>query len=409
MSQLKSVCLISGGLTPDNLRLQPWRYLFEVAHQLRLQGHPTCVITDGGPAPFALTEIMGVPAYTVPTVKRTRMRHNAHIEQALNQCAPQIILWHLGLPSFLHQCFTGWPDVPVVGIFPGLIYRWGELTRLGLPQLTRGFNLSAMHLLGTVIPRGLLVRPIRQHVLRCLVTQTQTTADRLIDCGLPADSLRVIPPGVDDIWRTQPDETTPTRDKLGCSPSDMIVLYFGSPAPLRGLHTLVRAIEIAIQDDNTLQLVILSRRHASELQREDAQLKRLLANSNARSHVRIINGYLSPQELVAHVSASDIVALPFELVPADAPLSVLEAQALGKPVVTTTVGSLPEITGNNVEQLAAPADHRALSHAILHTAKTLRAQRMNDAKAHMQTTASTLASRSWQDVGAEWSQLISRL
>jgi hypothetical protein len=44
---LKSVTLISGGLRLNNLRLQPWRYLFEVVVQLQRLGHRVTLVSDG--------------------------------------------------------------------------------------------------------------------------------------------------------------------------------------------------------------------------------------------------------------------------------------------------------------------------------------------------------------------------
>ena len=44
----KSVCLVTSGLVEANLRLQPWRYLHEVARQLAGQGHYVTVVSDGG-------------------------------------------------------------------------------------------------------------------------------------------------------------------------------------------------------------------------------------------------------------------------------------------------------------------------------------------------------------------------
>jgi glycosyltransferase involved in cell wall biosynthesis len=408
--RLRSVCLISAGIGGKSLRLQPWRYLFEVARQLRWQGHRVNVISNGGGQSLTTAEIDGITVYRIPSVQRLRGRSNPLLDETLKRSMPDVILWHLGLPSFLHQHFAGWPDVPVVGIFPGLIYRWHELTRLGMGRLARGLNLSAMHMVGAIIPRSFLKKPIERELLKCLVVQTDTTARRLVSDGLPANRVQVIPPGVDEIWHNgHNSKYRELREKLSYGPSDVVVLYFGSPAPLRGLHTLIRALEIAGREDPAFKLMVLSRRQEAELVRDDADLKRLLSQSCVRSHIQVVSGHLPVETLVEYVAASDVVALPFELVPADAPLSVLEALALGKPVVTTTVGCLPELVENGISYLAAPADHLSLASALLQSGRAICEARRSNGGVDIKIHTSGLAQRSWQDVGEEWSKLIESL
>jgi glycosyltransferase involved in cell wall biosynthesis len=132
--------------------------------------------------------------------------------------------------------------------------------------------------------------------------------------------------------------------------------------------------------------------------------------------------------------ATDIVALPFELVPADAPLSILEAQALGKPIVTTRVASLPEMAAAGVSYLAEPADPVSLAQALLEAAVDLGRQQSEDSLAVAREPLDSLAVacrpldslavacrpleppeqdkrmiRSWRKVGEEWSQLVQAL
>ena len=60
----------------------------------------------------------------------------------------------------------------------------------------------------------------------------------------------------------------------------------------------------------------------------------------------------------------DLVALPFEIVPSDVPLSVLEAMALALPVITTQVACLPELVPAGCGLRLPPGDDAALAAAI---------------------------------------------
>ena len=405
MSNRKSVCLITGGYSEKNLRLQPWRYLSEIALQLHEQGHKVTVVTDGADTDAeAADSFNGLTLRRIPSVNRYRWHANDALQSAVEESTPDVILWHLGLPSFVHQRIDGWPDVPVLGIFPGLIYRPHELLRLGIGRIAKGYKLSAIHVAGLMVPKDFVKRPMIDGRLAGLVVQTEATSQRLLENGLHANHVRVIPPGVDEIWGVSDQaKQRAMRQHLGYTEDDTVVLFFGSPAPLRGLHTLIRAVTIARRQDPSLKLLVLNRRRRDELLQEDAELRLLLEDSDMRDHIHVISGFMQPQELTEHVDATDIVALPFELVPADAPLSVLEAKALGKPVVTTRVASLPEMAAGGVNYLAEPADPHSLAQALLEASTALgRTGRENGASPRPPM-------RSWRKVGEEWSQLIQAL
>lgn len=407
--RLRSVCLISSGLAEGHTRLQPWRYLYEVARQLAAQGHAVTTISDGGGQSPTHDQLDGVAVQRVPTVSNPRWRANPLLQAAIQSIRPEVILWHLGLTSFLHQRLDRWPQISLVGIFPGLIYRPYELLRLGPRRILKGYRLSAIHVLGTLVPKALLRRSVQDGVPKCLVALTQTTGQRLIASGLPQASVKVIPPGVDGIWSTyQHNGNSESVATLGFDEGDTIIIYFGSPAPLRGLRTLIRALKIARRSDPSLRLLVLNRRRANELSREDAQLRRWVSQSGISQHVKVISGYLDRETLIRHVAASDVVALPFELVPADAPLSLLEVQALGKPVVITRVACLPELAAGGTSYLAEPADPASLARALRQAAAELRSAGGRN-KVVDERSVHRPQVRTWQQMGEEWSHLIQSL
>ncbi|MBK9944788.1 MAG: glycosyltransferase family 4 protein [Kouleothrix sp.] len=398
-SQSKSICLISNGLSEKNLRLQPWRYLHETAHQLARLGYSVTLVSDGATRKPIQATLKGVDIERLSVVSEPAWGKNKPLRQTIGRIKPDIILLHVGLTSFLYQQLDRWQDIPSVGIFTSPMYSPAELLRLGLPKLARGYRLSAVHVIGTFLPKLRLRRAMRKGSLRQLVVQSAATGQRLIECGLRQDQIYTIPPGVDGIWNTRLDGGS-TRARLGYRSQDIVILYFGSPAQLRGLHTLIRAVELAGQTNPSIKLLVLSRRRTDELITEDTELGKLLSRSVVGSQVKVVNGYLDEHALVEHVAACDIVALPFELVPSDAPLSLLEAQALGKPVVTTAVGCLPELVAQGTGYIAEPADAVSLACKLRQAAQELIGRPQPDM--HIQT-------RSWNQVGAEWSQLIQSL
>jgi glycosyltransferase involved in cell wall biosynthesis len=403
---LKPVCLVSAGLNDRKIRLQPWKYLVETACQLARRGHPVTLISDAQPSRSMIGEAHGLRVQCIPDVNMWHGRTNLPLQQAVRGSGSQVMIWHIGLPSFVHQKLDGWPGRPVVGVFPGLVYRPRELWRLGWMRLAKGYSLSALHVIGAAIPRVFLRRAFTGGSLRQLVVQSRATKERLVEDGLPGEKIHIIRPGVDRIWNEfVPEENGALHPRLGFSRMDYVVLYFGSPEPLRGLHTLLQALEIARRSDPAIKLAILSRRRADELVKEDGELRRLLSGSTDSVHM--ISGFLSQEDLVRYVAACDLVALPFELVPADAPLSLYEVQALGKPLITTRVYCLPEMVSAGQATLVEPADPHSLAQALLEGSRAWRARAA--AGGESAPAQNRVKVREWSQVGEEWSQLIQSL
>jgi glycosyltransferase involved in cell wall biosynthesis len=343
----------------------------------------------------------GVPLRRLASASSPRWGANRELERAIGELDPQVVIWHLGLTSLLHQSLAPAEGRLSVGIFTSPLYRFGELARLGLLRLARGYRLSSLHLVGSLLPARLLRRRDFESRLRTLVVQTHTTRRRLLDRRLWRGKLQVIPPGVDPAWLTWGGDRQASRRRLGYSDSDLVVVYFGPPEPLRGLPTLLRAFALAYPREPRLKLLVLSRPRDGH----PAGLERPLRDLGIQQVTRLVDGSLDPEQLARHVAAGDLVALPFELVPSDAPLSPLEAQALGQPLVTTRVACLPELAPGEGCYLAEPSDPVSLAQAILRCAAAGRGgskQGMNNSHPHKTI-------RNWSAVGEEWTHLFQSL
>jgi len=419
----RSICLIAGGISERNHRLQPWCYLLHVARGLAENGHQITVLSDGHHPQNdekngepCVRMVDGVAVRYIDSVNDPLWHSNAQLHGTVTALDPDVVLLHVGLTSFIHQRMQPRkrPDgkrIPTVGIFTSPLYSTRDFQQIGIIKAIRNRALSGTHMIGTLAPKWLIRRRMKQSGPHALVTQMLTTRQQLLARGVWPRHIQVIPPGIDPEWRV-PDGATieAMRTELGYAVDDTVIVYFGSPSPLRGLHTLLAAFRSAVQHekvqhekvqhDLTLKLLILSRRHMDELAAEDAHLHALLTDSEIAPRVKVVSGFLEKELLVRHIAASDIAALPFELVPSDAPLSLLEAQALGKPVVTSDLVCLPELIESGHKFLARPADPQSLATALLEAA-TFHAQNATNFQPNEPPTP-----RAWQAMAKEWSEFV---
>ena len=386
-------------------RLQPWRYILEVACQLAALGHPVTLLSDGdGPLPTEILKTQ-VKVWQISSVRNPVWKPNRTLLDAIHHIAPQILIWHVSLTSFLYQLVPNDLSVPIVGLFSSPIYQPQELLRLGTRKLLKGYYLSGVNLAASLAPNWLLRPLVSKKQITSLIVQTETTRRLLEQNGLWTKPIQVILPGIDKNWlEFDPQTITAVRSSLYFNKNDLVVLYFGSPAELRGLPTLLKAFVNARRRLQNLKLMILSRSQSTEWKREEHFIETFIHDNNIEREVNVINGFLEPGMLAEHVSAADIIALPFEMLTTDAPLSILEAMALGKPIVTTRVACLPELVSYGDGYLAEPGDVNSLSEAILRAAEK-KLMHPNQ----ILTKSEKGYIRSWQSMGVEWSNNLQSL
>jgi glycosyltransferase involved in cell wall biosynthesis len=361
------ICLVSFGLEERNQRLQPWRYLLEIADTLVQNGHDVHLVSDGYPRLSKEGKVGSLPVLRLNSLESWPLRGNPKLARTVDDLRPDVVFWHLGLTSFLRLGTLKQISAPVIGVFTSPIYRPREILRLGVLRLLRGWRLSAIHVLGLLIPGILIQRVLRQGLIKQLIVECETTRIRLMERGVPGDLVHPIRPGIDPAWfdiKTATTERTRVREEFKFSTDAFVVGFFGPPVLLRGLPVLIKAIAMAREECPQINLLILSRGRNGELRSEHRAVGQLMGRLGAEQWSRMVTGFLSQEQLIHTVAACDVIALPFEVVPSDVPLSVLEAMALGVPVITTQVACLLELVPEGAGLCVAPRDPSAMAEAL---------------------------------------------
>lgn len=361
------VAVVSAGFEERHLRLQPHRTLLEMGKQLAALGHQPVLISDGAPELPAQAEIAGLSVRRVANVNTYLGRKNPSLLAAISAEAPDLLLWHLSLSSFIHQDFNHEYAGQTIGVLTSPVYGSIETLRLGLGKLSSNPELVATHLAGSLVPGPLIRRAFGAGALRGVITLSETTRQYLLDKGAPTQRVWTVPPGVDSAWLDaclKQDERARLRGEWGFGDGRFIVTYFGSPAPVRGIYTTLEAVEKAARVRPEIAMVILSRRHSDEWQQQSAHLEQVIGQDGLRDRVKVVDGFLKQEELIRYIQASDVICLPFELVPSDVPLSILEAMALSKGVIGTTVACIPELLEDGRGFLVPPAAPECLAEQL---------------------------------------------
>ena len=94
---------------------------------------------------------------------------------------------------------------------------------------------------------------------------------------------------------------------------------------------------------------------------DDAFLQRLV-DTVAGSSIRILQGFVTGNQVHLYFSAADLVVLPFNAILTSG--SLLLAMSYGKPVIAPRLGAISEMVGDADDLLYDPEDRQGLRNSI---------------------------------------------
>ncbi|WP_321422015.1 glycosyltransferase family 4 protein [uncultured Methanobacterium sp.] len=332
------IIIICPDFQKSNIRKLPWKYVYEIAKYLSKK-HKVTVITDSDKMDLDEIKIVSLKRLFIPLIGETEELLNIIKKENPDKC---IML--LGLSSFLRKDFK--IDKSVIGIFTSPIYSINDLiTNVGIKNSVKYRKYTFIHYLNALIP-GYLVRKWGNKFDQ-LIFLSKDTQKKLIQAGLPPEKAFFLPPSVDDEFFLSPKHEDVDKIKIRINPENVpVIMYFTSPLTLRGTDILVKAFS-RVRKRMTCKLVFLSRIDHNELLKEEEILNKIATREGINDSIEIISTYLSLEQIKGYLATSNVVCLPFKIVLSDIPVSILEAMALEKPVISTNVGCIPEILEKN--------------------------------------------------------------
>ena len=168
--------------------------------------------------------------------------------------------------------------------------------------------------------------------------------------------------GVDlDAFQASPKEVETLRSELFPDASDASILagVVTRITPEKGIHFLVRAIA-ELKGKTAIKLLIVGGPYFQKDVDYMDSLKREVADLGVEDSV-IFTGFLSDTRIV--MSLLDIVLVP-SIIPEACPRTIIEAMAVGKPVIATPLGGSKELVTPETGMLVPPEDASAIAEAV---------------------------------------------
>jgi glycosyltransferase involved in cell wall biosynthesis len=218
---------------------------------------------------------------------------------------------------------------------------WGRLAarRVGVPVV-----LSALHSTGWPDGVGRLNRQLTPITDAFIAVADSHGAYLIHNERFPAAKVVVIPNGVDTARFAQVPDILATRSELGIGPADPAVAIVAALRPEKNHELFLKVAEQVLQQITDAKFLVIGdgpRR---------GPLEQFARELNIEEHVKFLG---SRSDVPRLLSASNVFALTSHN--EANPVSILEAMSVGRPVVTTDVGSIREVVVNGRNGFLVPA------------------------------------------------------
>ncbi len=244
-------------------------------------------------------------------------------------------------------------------------FKAGVLGRMGALLINRP-KVYTMH--NFILPMG---TPIKKWTVQKLEQNLSRRTEEIIavshalkqdiikNCQLPPNRIKVIHNGISFPSHFSGPEV---RRHLSLDKDVILVGTVARLIPSKGVDIFLEAIPMVVNVLKNIRFVVIGSGPYEEVLKKKAEALQL------KNRVTFL-GYVEP--IWDYLDALDIFVLP--TLSEGLGLSILEAMAVGKPVIATRVGGIPEIIshGDNGD-LVSPGSAKELADAILYLAATPR-------------------------------------
>ena len=165
-----------------------------------------------------------------------------------------------------------------------------------------------------------------------------------VPSGVPTAELRAAAPARGE-----------ARARLGLDADAIVIVGLGRLVPIKGFDLLVRALPIVASQVPSARVLLVGEGA------ERAHLETIAASLGVAGRLRLTG---ETTDVAPYLAAADVVTVPSRN--EGMGRVIVEAMALGRPVVATAVGGIPDVvTDGECGRLVAPEDVDALAAALI--------------------------------------------
>ena len=311
------------------------RFDYQVAYALPWKNHLVPSLAE-----------QGIPVHCVGTFGATSIPSVWGLRRLVGSWRPDVIHAHLPTMGIAVRWFT---DTLVVYTEHNLTRSYHPLTRL-VNQMSYRRNAA-------------------------VIAVSQAVADSVATYQGP--SPIVVLNAVD--CRPDPHLASMARIELGIKPDAQLVVHVGNMRPNKGHENLIHAARVLKEDMPHVVVVSIG---GEKRAGDHARISALAAELGLEGTIRFLG---RRDDALSFVEAADVFVNPADI--EGLPVSILEAMALGRPVVATSVGGVPKVIESERNGLLvdprAPAELAAAIKRLLvdrNLAKNLAREALIDVK-----------------------------
>jgi glycosyltransferase involved in cell wall biosynthesis len=246
------------------------------------------------------------------------------------------ILFFRSLYSTLHQIQ---PDLLMT-------YNWGATDAIWLGRLAgvsriihheHGFNVDES--VSTAWPRDLIRFIVYRLTSKIIVVSHEL--EKMLQKRFRISESRVIriPNGIDaSFYSPNEDERQQVRRSLGYQDSDLVIGFSGRLDPVKNLDLLLDIFGSSNPRDKPFRLLVVG---------DGPEKPRLEARCQAEGVAPYVKFVGQHEQVLPYLRAMDVFLLTS--LREQMPLTVLEAMAVGMPVITTRVGEIPFLIDEGID------------------------------------------------------------
>jgi len=352
-----TVIFVANGFTRDNVRLQPWRYIYELARYQALK-NKVIVVTEGA---SDVSVDLWDEGFSVVETCFLGVKQQAALGDYILSLNPDELWWSTTTRSIAFYPLLSRIHCRKIAYITCPLYKWAELIRASLSGVPYEQSRSLWG--QRLVPWFLFRWFLNSRLFDGITVQSKNNQAVLEKGGISSSRIHFLPVGIDEedikpVDNLTLEEVANTLKKKG---KEVIFLYLGALRPIRGFDSLIKAFPNVVKNNPRARLVVLARGASDE---RCEVLREELVAKGLGDCVSIVGGWLKREQVWSYIELSDLVVLPFVLVPSDIPIAVLESLARGKPVVVSPVDGLPELA---MERgiVVDPLDTRKFSNELL--------------------------------------------